>query len=129
MPSKVTNAPFTVNVTTKCRSIDSDVLIWHLRGERKALNLLKRLRDNEQFDLWIGAMQHADVVFFMRPDKESDIFRDICTVVTINPQIKFNIVRDDLSDPVKKRGPQLIFDRERYNYYRTKTLKRFAPGS
>ena len=51
--------------------IDSDVLIWHLRGERKALNLLKRLRDNEQFDLWIGAMQRAEVVFFMRPAEES----------------------------------------------------------
>ena len=43
--------------------IDSDVLIWHLRGERKALSLLKRVRDNEQFDLWIGAMQRAEVVF------------------------------------------------------------------
>jgi predicted nucleic acid-binding protein len=51
--------------------IDSDVLIWHLRGERKALNLLKRLRDDEQFDLWVGAMQRAEVVFFMRPAKES----------------------------------------------------------
>ena len=51
--------------------IDSDVLIWHLRGERKALNLLKRLRDREQFDLWIGAMQRAEVVFFMRPDEQS----------------------------------------------------------
>jgi len=51
--------------------IDSDVLIWHLRGERKALNLLKRLRDKEQFDLWIGAMQRAEVVFFMRPDEQS----------------------------------------------------------
>ena len=51
--------------------IDSDVLIWHLRGERKALNLLKRLRDKEQFDLWIGAMQRAKVVFFMRPAEES----------------------------------------------------------
>jgi predicted nucleic acid-binding protein len=46
--------------------IDSDVLIWHLRGEHKALDLLRRLRDDEQFDLWIGAMQRADVVFFMR---------------------------------------------------------------
>ena len=44
--------------------IDSDVLIWHLRGERKALNLLKRLRDKEKFNLWIGAMQRAEVVFF-----------------------------------------------------------------
>ena len=51
--------------------IDSDVLIWHLRGERKALNLLKRLRNDEQFDLWIGAMQRAEVVFFMRPVEES----------------------------------------------------------
>jgi predicted nucleic acid-binding protein len=51
--------------------IDSDVLIWHLRGERKALNLLKRLRDEEQFELWIGAMQRAEVVFFMRPAEES----------------------------------------------------------
>ena len=51
--------------------IDSDVLIWHLRGERKALKLLKRLRDDKQFDLWIGAMQRAEVVFFMRPAEES----------------------------------------------------------
>ena len=51
--------------------IDSDVLIWHLRGEKKALNLLKRLRNNEKFELWIGAMQRAEVVFFMRPAEES----------------------------------------------------------
>ena len=51
--------------------IDSDVLIWHLHGEHKALNLLKRLRDDKQFDLWIGAMQRAEVVFFMRPAEES----------------------------------------------------------
>lgn len=49
--------------------IDSDVLIWHLRGERKALNLLKRLRDKEKFGLWTGAMQRAEVVFFMRPEE------------------------------------------------------------
>jgi predicted nucleic acid-binding protein len=50
--------------------IDSDVLIWHLRGERKALNLLRKLRNKEKFDLWIGAMQRAEVVFFMRPSEE-----------------------------------------------------------
>ena len=44
--------------------IDTDGLIWHLRGERKALNPLKRLGDNEQIDLWIGAMQRAEVIFF-----------------------------------------------------------------
>lgn len=51
--------------------IDSDVLIWHLRGEDKALSLLKRLRDDEQFELWIGVMQRAEVVFFMRPAEET----------------------------------------------------------
>ena len=50
--------------------IDSDVLIWHLRGERKALNLLKKLRDKERFELWTGAMQRAEVIFFMRPAEE-----------------------------------------------------------
>src|SRR5215510_5127203 len=47
--------------------IDSDILIWHLRGERKAASLLRRLSADEGIDLWIGALQRAEVVFFMRP--------------------------------------------------------------
>ena len=43
--------------------IDSDVLIWHLRGETSAGNLLVRLRDEEHDDLYTGAMQRAEVVF------------------------------------------------------------------
>jgi len=50
--------------------IDTDVLIWHLRGERKALNLLRRLARDDGYELWTGAMQRAEVVFFMRPDEE-----------------------------------------------------------
>ena len=50
--------------------IDSDVLIWHLRGERKALNFFRTLREKNQFELWIGALQRAEVVFFMRPKEE-----------------------------------------------------------
>lgn len=50
--------------------VDSDVLIWHLRGERRALDLLARLRDSSDHELWVGAMQRAEVVFFMRPDEE-----------------------------------------------------------
>ena len=49
--------------------IDSDVLIWHLRGKKKAFNLLRRLSNNEEFDLWTGALQRAEVVFFMRADE------------------------------------------------------------
>jgi predicted nucleic acid-binding protein len=56
--------------------IDADVLIWHLRGERKAKNLLMRLRDKEQFDLYTGAMQRAEVIFLMRQEEhvETELF-------------------------------------------------------
>lgn len=50
--------------------IDSDILIWHLRGERKAMNSLRRLRDSDEYELWTGIMQRAEVVFFMLPDEE-----------------------------------------------------------
>ena len=50
--------------------IDSDVLIWHLRGEKKALLFLEQLGGAPETDLWIGAMQRAEVVFFMRPSEE-----------------------------------------------------------
>ena len=50
--------------------IDSDVLIWHLRGERKALAFLRSLKNKTQYELWTGALQRAEVVFFMRPREE-----------------------------------------------------------
>lgn len=28
------------------------------------------MRDNEKYELWIGAMQRAEIVFFMRPEEE-----------------------------------------------------------
>ena len=52
--------------------IDSDILIWHLRGERKALTFLQGLKGRTEYTLWIGAMQRAEVVFFMRPHEEAD---------------------------------------------------------
>ena len=50
--------------------IDADVLIWHLRGEKKAKDLLMHLREQERYDLYTGAMQRAEVIFFMRVDEE-----------------------------------------------------------
>lgn len=47
--------------------IDSDVLIWHLRGNRKAATLLRTLSREPGTELWTGALQRAEVVFFMRP--------------------------------------------------------------
>ena len=50
--------------------IDADILIWHLRGESKALNFLQRLRAGDEYEFWTGVMQRAEIVFFMRPDEE-----------------------------------------------------------
>ncbi len=51
--------------------VDSDILIWHLRGERKAADVLRRLSAEAGMELWTGALQRAEVVFFMRPEEES----------------------------------------------------------
>jgi len=50
--------------------VDADILIWHLRGDRQALSFLRRLRGDGAYEFWIGAMQRAEVVFFMRPEEE-----------------------------------------------------------
>jgi predicted nucleic acid-binding protein len=55
--------------------VDSDVLIWHLRGESKALRFLRGLRDQGDNELWTGAMQRAEVVFFMRPGEEEATYQ------------------------------------------------------
>ena len=49
--------------------IDSDILIWHLRGEPKAANLLRRLATERGTELWTGALQRAEIVCFMRADE------------------------------------------------------------
>ncbi len=56
--------------------IDSDVLIWHLRGEQKARNLLLRLQQEKNCALYVGVMQRAEIVFFMqqREEKETELF-------------------------------------------------------
>ena len=52
--------------------IDSDILIWHLRGDTKALLFLKELQEKKEYELWIGALQRAEIVFFMRPEEEKN---------------------------------------------------------
>jgi predicted nucleic acid-binding protein len=51
--------------------VDSDILIWHLRGERRAAEVLRRLSAEAGVELWTGALQRAEVVFFMRPEEEA----------------------------------------------------------
>lgn len=49
--------------------VDSDVLIRHLRGDPKALKFLRRVSQDDALELWTGALQRAEVVFFMRPEE------------------------------------------------------------
>ena len=51
--------------------IDSDILIWHLRGARRAAAFLRALSREPGIELWTGALQRAEVVFFMRPAEAS----------------------------------------------------------
>ncbi len=51
--------------------VDSDILIWHLRGNPKPAVLLRRLAAEPDTELWIGALQRAEVVFFMRPEERA----------------------------------------------------------
>lgn len=43
---------------------------WYLRGEVKAANLLKRLSAEAGSELWTGALQRAEILFFMRSEEE-----------------------------------------------------------
>jgi predicted nucleic acid-binding protein len=52
--------------------IDSDILIGHLRGDAKALHFLNELQENQEYEPWIGAIQRAEIVFFMRKDEEKN---------------------------------------------------------
>lgn len=52
--------------------LDSDILIWHLRGKKEAKILLTSLIKQEDAELWIGAMQRAEIVFFMRQNEEQN---------------------------------------------------------
>jgi predicted nucleic acid-binding protein len=51
--------------------VDSDILIWHLRGEPRAAGLLRGLAAEAGTELWTGALQRAEIVFFMRPEEEA----------------------------------------------------------
>ncbi len=50
--------------------IDADILIWHLRGQKSAKEFLHEILHNDSYECWTGAMQRAEIVFFMRPEEE-----------------------------------------------------------
>src|SRR5436190_22874291 len=49
--------------------LDSDVLVWWLRGDRRAADFLQAL-DAGGERLWIGAMQRVELLFFAQTPAE-----------------------------------------------------------
>ncbi len=45
---------------------DADVMIWHLRGKEEAKGFFRDFYKKEEYEMWIGVMQRAEIVFFMR---------------------------------------------------------------
>jgi len=46
--------------------IDSDIVIWHLRGDARAAKFLSGLDREEGREFWMGALQRAEVLFYLR---------------------------------------------------------------
>lgn len=69
--------------------IDTDVLIWHLRGDRRALTFFRGLSPRGEYELWIGAMQRAEIVFFMRPEEieKTELFLSQFKTATVDQSI------------------------------------------
>lgn len=69
--------------------LDSDILIWHLRGDKKALKFFTSLRDSGVFEMWTGAMQRAEVLFYARPEEEeaTELFLSLIKTAPVNQEI------------------------------------------
>ena len=67
--------------------MDSDILIAYLSKERSAQEFL-RWQSSHGMDLWTGAMQRAEVLFFMRPGEEPDTlyFMSKFKTASVTPQ-------------------------------------------
>ena len=63
--------------------IDSDVLIWHLRGDNRAVNFFHRLKQDVGYKLCIGVMQRAEIVFFMRASEEKATLNLLSQFLTV----------------------------------------------
>lgn len=71
--------------------VDSDILIWHLRGDARAADLLRGLAAEATTDLWVGALQRAEIIFFMRP-------HETAATLQLLAQFRTHAVTEDVVD-------------------------------
>ena len=82
--------------------LDSDVIIWYLRGEMKANRFFKRIKNNNEYSLHIGAMQRAEIVFFMRLNEEDMTLLFLSQFNTVSVDQK---IIDDAGKLFRKYNP------------------------
>jgi hypothetical protein len=61
--------------------LDADIPIAHLRGAAHAVELMTRLSASDA-DLWMSAVQRAEIVFYMRPGEEARTLQLLSTFQT-----------------------------------------------
>lgn len=46
--------------------IDSNIVIWHLRGDARATKFLAALDREDDREFWMGALQRSEMIFYLR---------------------------------------------------------------
>jgi len=70
---------------------DSDILVWHLRGHEKARGFFSRFSGNKEYEMLTGALQRAEIVFFMRDE-------EVETTISFLSQFKYAPVHQEIID-------------------------------
>ena len=52
--------------------VDTEILIRHLCGKRKAMKFLRKLASNQAYELWISALDRTGILASMQKEEEKD---------------------------------------------------------
>ena len=52
--------------------VDSEIMIRHLRGKRKALKFLRQLSENPAYELWTGVLNRSEILSSMHVGEEDN---------------------------------------------------------
>ena len=69
--------------------VDSEIMIRHLRGKRKALKFLRQLSENPAYELWTGVLNRIEILSSMHVGEEDNtlLFLSHFKTALINQEI------------------------------------------